>query len=89
MDEETLTRVAGTARLRLEGEELSSFREEISLLLEDMADLEALEPEGEPRLNILPVEDALREDEPSQDIDPAALLAGMRSYQGYVRGPLL
>ena len=46
---------------------------------------------GEDTLGFNPiiVADVLREDEPRMDIEPEEILKGMKTYEGYVRGPRL
>lgn len=89
MDRETVARVARVARLVLTEEELGSFHEDLEKLLDYLSILDEA-PENESfNFNPIPVEDILREDEPSMEYEPARLLRDMGTYQDYVRGPRL
>lgn len=89
MDRETVVRVAKVARLVLTEEELESFHADLEKVLDYLSVLDEAPDSESFNFNPIPVEDVLRDDVPVQEHDPAALLRDMRTYQDYIRGPLL
>jgi aspartyl-tRNA(Asn)/glutamyl-tRNA(Gln) amidotransferase subunit C len=89
MDLDVVRRVAAIARLELSEEELEEFSRDLEEILEYLSVLDEA-PSGEGGgFNPVPIEDVLREDEPSIEIDPVELRELMDTYQEWVRGPRL
>jgi len=88
MDRETVERVARTAHLKLTDEELERYSKDLEDILQYFEMLDDA-PESDVGINPIMVADVLREDEPSRYPDAYRLLEGMRTYEGYVRGPRL
>lgn len=88
MDKEIVAGVAKNAHISLTDEELERYSEDLSSILEYFKSLDEA-PEGEGGVDPIGVHDILRDDVPSQDIDPDELLRDMRTYQRYIRGPKL
>lgn len=89
MDKEVVARVAKTAHIKLTDEELERYSKDLGDILDYFKLLD--EAPGHEGTGVNPVEisDALRDDVPSQDIDPDELLKDMKTYERYIRGPKL
>ncbi len=93
MDPETVERVARISRLELTDEEMEEFSEDLEQILEHFSMLDQFpdkEDTGE-EVGFTPigVENVLREDEESMDIEVDSLREMMDTYEGWVRGPKL
>lgn len=88
MDREIVAKVAKNAHISLTDEELERYSQDLSAILDYFRSLDEA-PEGEGGVDPIGVHDVLRDDVPSQDIDPDLLLKDMRTYERYVRGPKL
>lgn len=89
MDRETIARVARLARLNLTEEEMERYAKDLDDILNSFSILDEAPSGNSYSFNPIPVVDIMREDEPSQEIDPEVLRAQMGTYEGYVRGPRL
>lgn len=89
MDLEVVKRVARIARLELTDQELEEFSGDLEEILDYLSVLDEAPPCEGAGFNPIPVEDILRDDEPSLDIDPADLRELVDTYQDWVRGPRL
>ena len=89
MDREIMTRVAKVARLALTEEEVERYSKDLDDILNSFSVLDEAPMSETYTFNPIPVVDVLREDEPSQEIDPQLLRAQMGAYEDYVRGPRL
>jgi aspartyl/glutamyl-tRNA(Asn/Gln) amidotransferase C subunit len=89
MEIEKVKRVAKVARLVLKEDELNRFAQDLEDILNNFSVLDEAPDIVEYDFNPIPVNDVLREDEVSQEIDPEALRAMMDIYEDYVRGPRL
>ena len=89
MDKEIVERVARIAHLDLTEEELERYGEDLSEILEYFQMLDEIPGEDTLGFNPIIVADVLRDDEPRTEIEPEEILKGMRTYEGYVRGPRL
>jgi aspartyl-tRNA(Asn)/glutamyl-tRNA(Gln) amidotransferase subunit C len=88
MDRETVAMVAKAAHISLTEEELDRYGKDLADILEYFTVLDEA-PEGGTGIGPIDVSDVLRDDEPRMSIDPYSLLEGMKTYDGYVRGPRL
>lgn len=89
MDLEIVRKVARIARLELTQQELEEFSGDLEEILEYLSMLDEAPSGGEEDFNPVPVEDVLREDEPSMEIDAEELREKMDTYRDWVRGPRL
>jgi len=89
MDLEIVRKVARIARLELTQQELEEFSGDLEEILEYLSMLDDAPSGGEGGFNPVPVEDVLREDEPSMEIDAEELRGKMDTYRDWVRGPRL
>ena len=89
MDLETVRNVAKVARLHLTEEDLTTFAQDMSEILDYFALLDEAPEIDSYSFNPVEVEDVLREDEPSLDIPSEELLKDMNTYQEWIRGPRL
>ena len=89
MDLEIVRKVARIARLELTPQELEEFSGDLEEILEYLSMLDEAPSGGEEGFNPVPVEDVLREDEPSMEIDAEELRGKMNTYRDWVRGPRL
>jgi aspartyl-tRNA(Asn)/glutamyl-tRNA(Gln) amidotransferase subunit C len=73
---EDVAHVAQLARLRLTGEELEQFTEQLAAVLDHARDVEALDTEGvPPTYHPLPLTNVLRDDVVRPSLDRAEVLA--------------
>lgn len=89
MDREIVERVARIAHLDLTDAELERYSADLGEILgyfEMLDEAPGADAEG---FDPVEVADVLRDDEPSIEIPPEDLLRGMKTYDGYVRGPRL
>lgn len=89
MDKETVERVARAAHITLTAEELEKYSRDLEEILTYFELLDDAPSSDERGINPVEVADILRDDEPHMDMDPEILLAGMNTYENYVRGPRL
>jgi len=89
MDLEVVKRVARIARLELTDQELEEFSDDLEEILDYLSVLDEAPSCECAGFNPIPVEDILRDDEPSLDMDSADLRELMDTYQDWVRGPRL
>lgn len=89
MDLETISRVAKVARLALTEEEMERYARDLEDIVNSFSVLDEAPAKEVFTFNPIPVVDVLREDEPSQDLDPQLLRSQMGTYEDYVRGPRL
>ncbi len=89
MDREIVERVARIAHLDLTEEELNKYSVDLGEILEYFEMLD--EAPGMENIGFNPVEiaDAFREDEPNMEIPAEECTKGMKTYDGYIRGPRL
>ncbi|MBQ5397720.1 MAG: Asp-tRNA(Asn)/Glu-tRNA(Gln) amidotransferase GatCAB subunit C [Candidatus Methanomethylophilus sp.] len=89
MDKDIVARVAKAAHIRLTDEELEKYSKDLGDILEYFAILdEAPNHEGN-GINPIEVADVLREDVPEEKFESEKLLADMKTYENYIRGPKL
>jgi len=89
MDLDVVRKVARIARLELTDEELEEFSVDLAEILEYLSILDKAPTTSGYGFNPVPIEDILREDEESIDIDPEMLRDMMDIYEELVRGPRL
>ncbi|MDR0523306.1 MAG: Asp-tRNA(Asn)/Glu-tRNA(Gln) amidotransferase subunit GatC [Candidatus Methanoplasma sp.] len=89
MDLETVARVARAARISLTEEEAERYRRDLTDILDYFKVLDEAPDGSSAGVNPVEVADALRDDEPRVCADAYAMLSGMKTYDGYVRGPRL
>ncbi len=89
MDIEVVRKVAKIARLELSDQELEEFSRDLEEIVDYLSLLDEVPSRQHVGFNSVPVEDVLREDDPSLEIDPARLRELMDTYQDWVRGPRL
>lgn len=89
MDLKVVRKVARIARLELSEDELEEFSRDLEEILEYLSGLDEAPSCEEYGFNPVPIEDVMREDEPSLDIDPSLLRELLDTYQDWVRGPRL
>ena len=89
MDKDIVARVAKAAHIRLTDEELEKYSKDLGDILEYFAILdEAPNHEGND-INPIEVADVLRDDVPEEKFESEKLLADMKTYENYIRGPKL
>ena len=89
MDKDIVARVAKAAHIRLTDEELEKYNKDLGDILEYFAILdEAPNHEGN-GINPIEVADVLRDDVPEEKFESEKLLADMKTYENYIRGPKL
>ena len=89
MDKDIVARVAKAAHIRLTDEELEKYSKDLGDILEYFAILdEAPNHEGN-GINPIEVADVLRDDIPEERFESEKLLADMKTYENYIRGPKL
>ena len=89
MDKDIVARVAKAAHIRLTDEELEKYSKDLGDILEYFAILdEAPNHEGN-GINPVEVADVLRDDIPEEKFESEKLLADMKTYENYIRGPKL
>ena len=89
MDKDIVARVAKAAHIRLTDEELEKYSKDLGDILEYFAILdEAPNHEGN-GINPIEVADVLRDDVPEERFESEKLLAEMKTYENYIRGPKL
>ena len=89
MDKDIVARVAKAAHIRLTDEELEKYSKDLGDILEYFAILdEAPNHEGN-GINPIEVADMLRDDVPEERFESEKLLADMKTYENYIRGPKL
>ncbi|MBQ4411749.1 MAG: Asp-tRNA(Asn)/Glu-tRNA(Gln) amidotransferase GatCAB subunit C [Candidatus Methanomethylophilus sp.] len=89
MDKDIVARVAKAAHIRLTDEELEKYSKDLGDILEYFAILdEAPNHEGN-GINPIEVADVLRDDVPEEKFESEKLLADMKTYENYIRGPKL
>ena len=89
MDKDIVARVAKAAHIRLTDEELEKYSKDLGDILEYFAILdEAPNHEGN-GINPIEVADVLRDDVPEERFESEKLLADMKTYEIYIRGPKL
>lgn len=89
MDKDIVARVAKAAHIRLSDEELEKYSKDLGDILEYFAILdEAPNHEGN-GINPIEVADVLRDDVPEEKFESEKLLADMKTYENYIRGPKL
>ena len=89
MDKDIVARVAKAAHIRLTDEELEKYSKDLGDILEYFAILdEAPNHEGN-GINPIEVADVLRDDVPEEKFESEKLLADMKTYENYSRGPKL
>ncbi|MBQ4368846.1 MAG: Asp-tRNA(Asn)/Glu-tRNA(Gln) amidotransferase GatCAB subunit C [Candidatus Methanomethylophilus sp.] len=89
MDKDIVARVAKAAHIRLTDEELEKYSKDLGDILEYFAILdEAPNHEGN-GINPIEVADVLRDDVPEERFESEKLLADMKTYENYIRGPKL
>lgn len=89
MDKDIVARVAKAAHIRLTDEELEKYSKDLGDILEYFAILdEAPNHEGN-GINPVEVADVLRDDVPGEKFESEKLLADMKTYENYIRGPKL
>ena len=89
MDKDIVARVAQAAHIRLTDEELEKYSKDLGDILEYFAILdEAPNHEGN-GINPVEVADVLRDDVPEEKFESEKLLADMKTYENYIRGPKL
>ncbi|AMH93925.1 MAG: aspartyl/glutamyl-tRNA amidotransferase subunit C [Methanomethylophilus sp.] len=89
MDKDIVARVAKAAHIRLTDEELEKYSKDLGDILEYFAILdEAPNHEGN-GINPVEVADVLRDDVPEEKFESEKLLADMKTYENYIRGPKL
>jgi len=89
MERSIVERIAKVARIDLSEKEIDEFKNDLEDILEYFEMLDNAPSEGSFGFNPVEIADVLREDVPSQEIEPKELLKGMRTYDGYIRGPRL
>lgn len=89
MDRQTVERVARNAHIRLTDEELDRYSKDLSDILGYFELLDEAPGSGSSGIDPIGVADILRDDEPKTEFDADELLAGMNTYERYVRGPRL
>lgn len=89
MDRQTVERVARNAHIRLTDEELDRYSKDLSDILGYFELLDEAPGSGSSGIDPIGVADVTREDEPRTEFDADELLAGMNTYERYVRGPRL
>ena len=89
MELDVVRKVAQIARLELSPEELEEFSKDLEEILEYLSVLDEAPSDEGHDFNPVPIEDVLREDLPSLEIDPLDLRELMNTYQDWVRGPRL
>jgi len=87
MDIETIKRIAGIARIGLTDEELKKFKEEIDGIFNILNGLNEAPNNDSFCFDPAGASDVLREDVPIVDGTVEEMLAGMNTYDGFVRGP--
>ena len=89
MDKDIMARVEKAAHIRLTDEELEKYSKDLGDILEYFAILdEAPNHEGN-GINPIEVADVLRDDVPEEKFESEKLLADMKTYENYIRGPKL
>ena len=89
MDKDIVARVAKAAHIRLTDEELEKYSKDLGDIPEYFAILdEAPNHEGN-GINPIEVADVLRDDVPEEKFESEKLLADMKTYENYIRGPKL
>ncbi|MBQ5483665.1 MAG: Asp-tRNA(Asn)/Glu-tRNA(Gln) amidotransferase GatCAB subunit C [Candidatus Methanomethylophilus sp.] len=89
MDKDIVARVAKAAHIRLTDDELEKYSKDLGDILEYFAILdEAPNHEGN-GINPIEVADVLRDDVPEVKFESEKLLADMKTYKNYIRGPKL
>ena len=89
MDKDIVARVAKAVHIRLTDEELEKYSKDLGDILEYFAILdEAPNHEGN-GINPIEVADVLRDDVPEEKFESEKLLADMKTYENYIRGPKL
>ena len=89
MDKDIVARVAKAAHIRLTDEALEKYSKDLGDSLEYFAILdEAPNHEGN-GINPIEVADVLRDDVPEEKFESEKLLADMKTYENYIRGPKL
>lgn len=74
LTKEEVTHIANLARLALKPEELETYREQLSVILDHVAQLSELDTTGiSPASGTRPVHASLREDEPREGLSTDAL----------------
>ncbi len=67
---ETVRHIAKLARVKVEEEEVAKFSEQFSRILEFFNELDKIDVSNvEPMYHVIPLENVLREDKPSQPLD--------------------
>lgn len=89
MDKGIVERAARIAHLDLTEEELGRYSSDLSEILEYFQMLDEIPGDDTLGFNPIIVADVLRDDVPTMGIEPQDILRGMRTYDGYVRGPRL
>ena len=81
--------VANLARLELNDEEVATFQPQLEAILQHVVALSKLDVTGiEPTAHAAPVFDRMRDDQPHQSLDPAAVLQNAPDQaQGQIRVP--
>lgn len=89
MDRAVVAHVAKNAHIDLTDDELERYSRDLAEILEYFELLDDAPGHEGVGVNPIEVADVLRDDVPSQDIDPAELLKDMKTYESYIRGPKL
>ncbi len=89
MDRAVVAHVAKNAHIDLTDDELERYSRDLAEILEYFELLDDAPGHEGVGVNPIEVADVLRDDVPSQDIDPAELLKDMKTYENYIRGPKL
>ena len=89
MDKDIVARVAKAAHIRLTDEELEKYSKDLGDILEYFAILDVAPNHEGNGINPIEVADVLRDDVPEEKFESEKLLADMKTYENYIRGPKL